>query len=66
MGWFRSNAISLDKDLMERVTQHAVRAGYASPREFVIHAIEKALAAHDDSAPDEEITRRLKGLGYLS
>lgn len=66
MGLFRSNTVRLDKELMTRVRRHAALAGYASAREFVVHAVEKELARFDDRESDEEITRRLKGLGYIS
>ncbi|HUE87953.1 MAG TPA: hypothetical protein VMO26_17915 [Vicinamibacterales bacterium] len=66
MGLFRSNTVTLDKELMARVRRYAALTGYASPREFVVHAVEKELAKLDDSESDEEITRRLKGLGYIS
>lgn len=66
MGLFGSNTIALDKELMNRVRRYAALAGYASPREFVVHAVEKELAKLDESESEKEIKRRLKGLGYIS
>lgn len=66
MGLFRSNTVALDKALMTRVRRYAALAGYASPEEFVVHAVEKELAKLDASESEEEIKRRLKGLGYIS
>jgi len=41
-------------------------AGYASHEEFVIHVLEKELAQFEDGQSDEEITEKLRGLGYIS
>ena len=43
----------------------AAAGGYSSPQEFVEHVLEKELAKLDTSASDEEIARKLQGLGYL-
>jgi hypothetical protein len=44
-------------------------AGYSSPEEFVIHVIEKEVAAilgsGEGSEDEEEVRKRLKGLGYI-
>jgi metal-responsive CopG/Arc/MetJ family transcriptional regulator len=58
--------IKLDKDLYEKVQAYARAAGYASPDEFVRHALEKELAKLEGATSDEELRKRLKGLGYIS
>ena len=58
--------IKLDKDLFERVKKAAELGGYSSVDEFVVHVLEKELAQIDDGASDEEIKKRLEGLGYIS
>lgn len=60
-----STTIKLDKSLYERVKRCADAAGYSSPQEFVEHVIERELAQIEDGASDEEITKRLQGLGYI-
>jgi hypothetical protein len=40
-------------------------AGYSSPEEFVVHVLERELAKVEDSDSDEEIPKKLKGLGYI-
>ncbi len=60
------NKIKLDKDLIERCKRVAEVAGYASHEEFIVHIIEKELAQFEDGASDEEITEKLRGLGYIS
>ena len=63
---FGRTRISLDKELLGRVRRYAELAGYSSPEEFVTHLIEKELAHLDQAASEDEIKKRLKGLGYLS
>lgn len=58
--------IKLDKDLLERVRKISEIAGYSSVEEFISHALEKELAKLEDADSEEEIKKRLKGLGYLS
>ena len=60
------NKIKLDPDLIERIKRVAEVAGYASHEEFVIHVLEKELAQFEDGQSDEEITEKLRGLGYIS
>ena len=63
------NRIKLDDDLLEKVKKCAVLAGYSSPDEFVIHVLEKEVAAilgsGAESEDEEEVRKRLKGLGYI-
>ena len=58
--------IKLDKDLFARVKKFAELAGYSSVDEFVIHALEKELAQLEGAEDEEEIKKRLQGLGYIS
>ena len=58
--------IKIDKDLFERVKKVAKVSGYASTDEFVAHVLEKELANLDDAGSEEEIKKKLEGLGYIS
>jgi hypothetical protein len=58
-------SIKLNKDLWAKVKKCADTAGYSSPQEFVEHVLEKELAKVETSASDEEIAKKLQGLGYL-
>ena len=60
-----SNSIKLEKDLLERVKKCADLAGYSSPQEFVVHVLEKELAKIEEGESDEEILKKLQGLGYI-
>jgi metal-responsive CopG/Arc/MetJ family transcriptional regulator len=58
--------IKLDKVLYEKVKKYSEIAGYSSVEEFVTHALEKEIARFEDADSEEEIRKRLKGLGYIS
>jgi hypothetical protein len=58
-------AIKLNKDLWDRIKKCAAAAGYSSPQEFVEHILERELAKLEDAGSDEEIVKKLQGLGYI-
>ncbi len=58
--------VKLDKDLVAKVKKYADIAGYSSPEEFITYALEKELAKLEDAGSEEEIRKRLQGLGYIS
>jgi hypothetical protein len=60
-----SGKIKLSKELSERVDRCAKAGGYSSPEEFVQHILERELARLADAESDEEIVKKLKGLGYI-
>lgn len=60
------SGIKLDKGLVARAKRYADLAGYASVDEFITHILEKELAKLDGSDSEEEIKKKLKGLGYIS
>lgn len=51
---------------MEKIKKYAEIAGYSSPEEFIIHALEKEIAKLEEADSDEEVKKRLRGLGYIS
>ncbi len=64
---FGGNKIKLDKDLHEKVKKYAGIAGYASAEEFVQHVLEREIAKFEDGGDsEEEIKKRMQGLGYIS
>ncbi len=58
--------IKIDKDLLEKVKRYSKIAGYSSVEEFITPALEKEIEKLEDADSDEEIKKRLKGLGYIS
>jgi hypothetical protein len=63
---FGSSSVKIDKALLARAKRYASIAGYSSVEEFVTHALEKALAQLEGADSEDEIRKRLKGLGYIS
>ena len=58
--------VKLEKDLVAKIKRYADIAGYSSAEEFITHALEKELAKLADAGTEEEIKKRLQGLGYIS
>ena len=55
----------MDGHLYDRVKKVSDTAGYPSPDEFIVHLIEKELSVIESAESDEEVTERLRGLGYI-
>ena len=60
------SGIKLDKALIARVKRYSDLAGYSSVEEFITHALEKELAQREKADSEDEIKKKLKGLGYIS
>ncbi len=53
--------------LLEKIKRYAALAGYSSAKEFITHALEREIATLEESGDsEEEIRKKLKGLGYIS
>ena len=60
------SGIKLDKALVARVKRFADLAGYSSVEEFITHALEKEIAQLEEAESEQELKKKLKGLGYIS
>jgi metal-responsive CopG/Arc/MetJ family transcriptional regulator len=58
--------VKIGKDLYAKVEKFAQLAGYSSVDEFVTHALEKEVSQLEGSDSEEEIKKKLQGLGYIS
>tara|TARA_B100000949_G_C14014366_1_gene338630 strand:+ start:75 stop:299 length:225 start_codon:yes stop_codon:yes gene_type:complete len=58
--------VTINKNLLERIKKYSDIAGYSSVEEFVEHALENELAKLEDADSEEEIKKRLQGLGYIA
>lgn len=58
--------VKIEKHLYEKIKKYSDIAGYSSVEEFVAHALEKEIAKLEDADSEEEVKKRLKGLGYIS
>jgi metal-responsive CopG/Arc/MetJ family transcriptional regulator len=63
---FGSTRVKLDSHLVKKVNHYAKIAGYSSSEEFITHALEKELSKLEGADSEEEIKKRLRGLGYIS
>ncbi len=63
---FGSTRVKLDSQLVKKVNRYAKIAGYSSSEEFITHALEKELSKLEGADSEEEIKKRLRGLGYIS
>ena len=64
---FGGSKVKIDKDLLEKVRKYAGMAGYATPEEFVQHVLEREIARFEEGGDSEdEIRKRMQGLGYIS
>jgi predicted DNA-binding protein len=62
---FNSSSIKLSPELWDRIKRVSEAGGYSSPQEFVEHVLDRELKKLEDAASDEEIVKKLQGLGYL-
>ncbi len=58
--------VKIDKNLLAKIKRYSEIAGYSSVEEFITHALEKEVAKLEDAGSEEEIKKRLQGLGYIS
>ena len=58
--------VKLDKGLLKKVRMYAKIAGYSTPEEFITHALEKEIAILEEADSEEEIRKKLQGLGYIN
>jgi hypothetical protein len=65
-GTFGAARVRIPRELWQKIRRCAELAGYATPEELVLHALEKELARLEADDSDEDIQRKLRGLGYIS
>lgn len=58
--------VKISRDLYDKIKRYATIAGYSSVEEFVAHALEKEMKKLEGAESEEEIKKRLRGLGYIS
>jgi metal-responsive CopG/Arc/MetJ family transcriptional regulator len=58
--------VKIDKGLLKKIKMYARIAGYSSPEEFIAHALEKEIAQLEEAESEDEIKKKLQGLGYIS
>jgi len=63
---FGSSRVKLDPGLLKKIRMYAKIAGYSSVEEFITHALEKEIAQLEEAESEDEIRKKLQGLGYIS
>ena len=63
---FGGPKVRIDKEIYERAKRVADIAGYATVEEFVSHLVERELQNFEDAQSDDDIKKKLQGLGYIS
>ena len=58
--------IKIDKELYSKVKLYAEKAGYSSSEEFVTHLLEQIIQPSAEGDSDEDLIRKLQGLGYIA
>ena len=58
--------IKIEKELLKKIKHFARIAGYSSEEEFITHALEKEISRLEEAESEEELKKRLRGLGYIS
>lgn len=57
--------VKIDRALYEKLRAAAQVAGYSTVDEFITHILEKAAAEIEQAHSEEEVRKRLQGLGYI-
>ena len=57
--------IRISRALYKKLEQAAKVQDYSSVHEFAVHALEKAVSEVKENVSEEEVKKRLQGLGYL-
>jgi hypothetical protein len=58
--------VKLEKSLMVKIKRAADLAGYSSMEEFITHVLEKEIAELEQAESEQDLKKKLKGLGYIS
>ncbi|MCK5115192.1 MAG: hypothetical protein KAR44_01245 [Candidatus Aegiribacteria sp.] len=59
--------LKFDSATIDRIKKVSQAGGYSSPEEFLIHVVERELDSldPDQGESEEEIRRKMQGLGYI-
>jgi len=58
--------VNIDKELYKKVKQFSENGGYSSVEEFISNLLERVVNPPETVDSDEDIVKRLQGLGYIS
>ena len=58
--------VKIDKELLKKAKTFAAKVGYSSVEEFISHIIEREISKEEKSDAEDQVKKRLQGLGYIS
>lgn len=61
----RKTKIKISTSLYDRLKKCAAAGGYSSTEEFIEHILSREMDKLEDAVSDEEIAKKLQGLGYI-
>jgi metal-responsive CopG/Arc/MetJ family transcriptional regulator len=62
---FGTKKITIESELYKRAEKFAAQAGYASVEELVRHMLTREVEHLEEAKDEEEVRKRLEGLGYI-
>ena len=62
--YFGQKKVKIDKVLYQHLAEIAKASGYSTTEEYIVHVLEKELVRLDVDEQDD-VQRRLRGLGYI-
>ena len=69
---FGGHKLKIEDDLYDKLKKCAAAGGYATPEEFATHVLEREVekllsgtGGAPERDPEEEVRKRLQGLGYI-
>lgn len=57
--------VKIERNLYDTLKRAAQVAGYSNVDEFIIHVLERTAAEVEQAQSEEEVRKRLQGLGYV-
>jgi hypothetical protein len=57
--------IKIDSNLFNRAKAASQAGGYSSVEEFITHLIEQGIEQSGSDNTDEQVSEKLRGLGYI-
>jgi len=57
--------IKIDTSLFDRAKTASEASGYSSVEEFITHLIEQGIEQAGSDDTDEQVSEKLRGLGYI-
>jgi hypothetical protein len=57
--------VTIEDSLLDRAKKAAAAAGYSGVEEFIAHCLENEVKRLNVDAAEEQVSKQLRGLGYI-